>query len=156
MKLRSGFLAGRETGEEGSFLETGTNRLAKDLFLLTAVAALFMVMFMSMPVQVAANRSWTKEARLERRSEASSGGLVLALHLRRDGRVEVGDSVVSGPDGVRRVVEDLLEQKPGLKDARAIVNTYTETPSVRTADVLRALSEAGLERGKFHLRFTKE
>ena len=155
MNLDSTPLGGDQRESETGFLETGTNRLAKDLFLLTAVAALFMVMFMSMPVQVSANRSWTREAKLTRRSD-SAGGLVLALHIRRDGRVEVGDRVVSGAAGVRRAVGSLLQEKPDLKDARVVINTFTQTPSVKTSDVLKAISEAGLNRQNFHIRFTEE
>ena len=144
-----------DDGEAGMFLELGINRLARDLFLLTAVCALFLVMFMSAPLRIVAERSWSEEARLVEQGGISQG-IVLSLHLRRDGRIEVGDRLVSRPDEVTPVVRGLIRETPGLRDAKVVINTYHQTPSIVTSDLTRALAGAGLEPQRFYLRFTQQ
>lgn len=156
MKFTSQMLGADSGRQEGAFLETGTNRLARDLFLLTAVAALFMVMFVSVPMKVAANRSWPREAQVARDKNGHSGRLLLSVHLRKDGRVEIGRKLADGPEQVRSAAAGILEAKPELSGARVIVNVYQDAPSMLTADVMRALADAGLDRSRFHLRFTRE
>jgi len=137
-----------------TFLEVGTNRLARDLFLLTAVAALFMVMLLHQATQVMANRTWSREAAVV---EAGTGeGLVLVLHLRKDGRIGVGDDVVAEPDQAAALVARILRERPALKDARVILNTWDGTPSLRTSDTILALEEVGLATDRCFIRFTQE
>jgi hypothetical protein len=143
-----------ETDEPGAFLELGTNRLARDLFLLTAVYALFVVMFLAASFRLAADRSWSREAHLDERAEAP-GGMLFAVHLRQDGRIQVGEHLVAGPQAVTDAVRQLLGQQPELRDARVILNTYSGTPSVRTSDTTQALAAAGLDPKRFYLRFTE-
>ncbi len=141
--------------DPGTFLEMGTNRLARDLFLLTAVYALFVVMFLAASFQLAADRSWADEALLDESAE-HDGGLLLAIHLRKDGRIRVGEETVSEPESVAGVVRNLIEENPEFRNARVILNTYRGTPSVRTSDATISLAEAGLDSRRFHLRFTEE
>jgi hypothetical protein len=156
MRFGSQLLGSAAGPGEDSFLETGTNRLARDLFLLTAVAALFMVMFVSVPMKVVANRSWPEEAMVARKRNGNSGRLILSVHLRRDGRIMIGRKLADEPEALRRAAKDLLKARPELARARVIVNVYRQTPSLRTADVVRSLADAGLDRSRFHLRFTRE
>jgi hypothetical protein len=144
-----------DTDEPGAFLELGTNRLARDLFLLTAVYALFVVMFLAASVRVTADQSWQNEARLDR-TKAATGGPLLALHLRKDGRIQVGPDLVDTPAAAAAAVRSLIARKPALRDARLILSTYRDTPSIRTADVVSALTDTGLDRGRFYIRFTDE
>jgi len=146
---------GADGGQSEAFFELGTNRLARDMFLLTAVCALFLLMFVSSPLWIAAERSWSREARVLER-ESAGQGMVLSLHLRRDGRIQVGKSLVASPAEAGTVVRQLLETTPALRQAKVVMSTYHLTPSVVTSDVVRALSDAGLEPGRFYLRFTEE
>jgi len=141
---------------EGALLELGINRLARDLFLLTAVSALFILIFTGSWFRVVANRSWSKEAQVVRDAAGAQGGLVLTLHLRRDGRIQIGGHVVTDPEALTPVVQQLLRHKPALRDARVILNTYRNTPSILTSDVTLALAAAGLDPERFYLRFTEE
>jgi len=139
---------------EGAFLELGTNRLARDLFLLTAVAALFMVMLLNAASQIVADRTWSREATVV--ENGTRQGLVLCLHLRKDGRIRVGDKVVSEPDQAAALVGAMLAERPALREARVVLNTWDRTPSVRTSDMVVALERIGLAPERCFIRFTRE
>lgn len=142
------------TQDDGMFLELGVNRLARDLFLLTAVYALFIVMFTSSVLRIAADNSWSKEGRIEETESAQ--GLLLSMHLRSDGKIRVGDDVVETPEQAGSVLSALLQETPALKNAQVILNTWRDTPSARTSDIVRAISDAGLNADRCRLRFTQE
>jgi hypothetical protein len=144
------------SGQESTFLELGINRLARDLFLLTAACALFIVMFVSASFSIAARNSWAEEGRASRSRSAGAARTVLVVHLRRDGRIQVGDRLLSSPREVEAAVRGLIEENPKLREARVVLNTWRETPSIRTSDVASALRKAGLGSEKVHLRFTEE
>lgn len=141
-------------GESESFLELSTNRLARDLFLLTAVYALFLVMFLAASFRIAADKTWAKEGRVV--DETAQNGLVLSLHLRKDGRIQVAKALVTSPKEAAAAVGQLIKEKPALRDAKVIVNTWSDTPSVRTSDLTTALAGAGLDPKRLYIRFTEE
>jgi len=145
-----------EEGESGMFLEMGINRLARDLFLLTAVYALFIVMFMSAAMRFAADQSWAKEAQVVDDPPSVPQGLLLSLHLRKDGRIRVGEETVNTPLEAGDLVRRLIAGKPALRRARVILNIWRDTPSILTSDVTTALAEAGLDEERFYLRFTEK
>ena len=144
------------TQEQGMFLELGINRLARDLFLLTAVYALFVVMFMSAVFRISADESWLKEGRVVEDAAAAPQGLLLSMHIRKDGRIAVGDRVTGTPEEAAGAAAALLGRPADLKQARVILNTYRETPSILTSDVVHALADAGLDPERCLLRFTEE
>ena len=146
---------GTEHGEPGMFLELGVNRLARDLFLLTAVYALFLVLFVSVAFRVSAERTWSREGRIDDDARGPSG-LLLCLHLRKDGRIAVGDRVVSRPEEAAAAARRLLAEAPDPRGARVILNTWRDTPSVRTSDVSAALAAIGLDPRQVTIRFTEE
>ncbi len=148
--------ADEEMGEPGMFLELGINRLARDLFLLTAVCALFIAMFMSSVFRIVANRSWAREARVVEEEEPAARGVILAVHVRRDGRIQVGKNLVSTPEEAVALVQELIRHAPATRNATVVMNTYRNTPSIRTSDVAAALASAGLDQKRFYLRFTEE
>lgn len=141
-------------GDAGAFLELGTNRLARDLFLLTAVAALFMVMLLHAASQVLANRSWSREAAVV--ENGARRGLILSLHLRKDGRIRVGDELVAEPAQAAALVERIVRERPALREARVVLNTWDGTPSLRTSDMVVALDRIGMAPERCFIRFTNE
>jgi len=143
-------------GEAGWFLELGTNRLARDLFLLTAVYALFVVMFLAAAFQIQARRTWASEAQVSQQTQPRADGLLLGAHLRKDGRIRLGEALCETPEQAGKTARRLLAAKPELRQAKVILNTWRETPSIRTSDVAAALAEAGLDRSRFYIRFTEE
>ncbi len=155
MRFESSLFSNSSEASAGQFLETGTNRLARDLFLLTAVAALFMVMLAGMPLRMAAEHEWAPEAQLvEENTDAA--GLTFTVHLRSDGRVQVGETLTETTDGVREATERIVREEPELQNANVVVSAYRNTASERTADVLGALEGGGLARERINLRFTTE
>lgn len=147
---------GADDEPSSCFIELGANRLARDLFLLTAVFALFLVIFMNQITRVTASASWSREGRVVEKEEHVGQGLILGVHLRKDGRIRVGEQLTDTPDQAAAAVQVLMSQKPELRNARVLLNTWRDTPSARTSDVVNALSATGLDPKRFHLRFTEE
>lgn len=155
--LQWGFSVDHElTGEAGVLVENTANRLARDLFLLTAVSALFLLLFMSASFRITLERTWTKEARAVEDEEQSQSGMMLMLHLRRDGKIQVGNKLVRTPEQAGALLGELLRKEPRLRRATVIISVYQATPTIKTADLAFALSEVGLEPRRFFLRFTKK
>lgn len=144
--------------DPGMFLELGVNRLARDLFLLTAAYALYMVMFIGMvsKINTSATRSWAREGRVTQSGEAGSSSMTLHVHLRKDGRIQVGERMVDTPAQAGDVAAGLLRGKSGPPDARTVVSVYSGTASVTTSDLVQALGGAGLDTSRFVMRFTEE
>lgn len=138
------------------FLELGTNRLARDLFLLVAVYALFIIMFMSTAFRITMERTWTREGRAVETAADAASGPMISIHLRRDGRIVVGGRSVATPAAAAALVKDLMRKEPALRQARVLLNVYHQTPSIGTSNLTRSLAEVGLDPDRFSLRFTQE
>lgn len=134
-------------------LENGVNRLARDLFLLTAVSALFLLMVSSSRLELAARHSWREEA--EARPSDRVQSPVVVVHLRGDGRLALGREVVESVEQLADRLDHLLGQRPELKQARVLVNAYKDTPSLRTADVVAMLDRRGYRPEGILIRFTE-
>ncbi len=137
--------------EQALGLENGVNRLARDLFLLTAVSALFLLMVSSSRLELAARQSWREEATA--RPSDSVQAPVVVVHLRDDGRLALGREVVDTVEQLAARLDHLLEQRPELKQARVLVNAYKDTPSLRTADVVAMLDHRGYRPEGILIRF---
>ena len=147
------FREGEHEPDEGMFLELGINRLARDLFLLVAVYALFIVMFLGAVIRLTSDNSWLKEGHVVE-DTAAVEGLLLSMHIRKDGRIEVAERIADTPEQAAAAVAAVMKETPALKEARVILNTYRETPSILTSDVVHALAGVGLNPDRFRLRFT--